>query len=447
MSNNTEYQLLDEMFDALFPICRSITGFGIEASIDYLRKFLPLKVERIPSGTNIFDWTTPPQWNFKRARLWCPDNNLICDTDEHNLHIVSYSEPIEKELELEELENHLHSLPDLPDAIPYVTSYYQRTWGFCLPHNQRTQLKSGKYKVLIESSFDENGGVPFAHCQLKGESEREILLTSYLCHPSLANNELSGPLVLVGLYHRIMQWPRRRFSYRFLLNPETIGSLSFLSKYHQHLKQNLESGLILTCMGGETDSLRYKASRHGNSLFDQLARYENKNNAQKLRYMDFCPLSGSDERQYCAPGFNLPMAQVTRSLNIPSTPYHTSLDTKEAMNIEKLVESIDYLENFLKLGEIAGNAVNQAPYGEPQLGKRGLYPNLNSLNQNNNSNDNIIDGRNRLNSILTILSLTDGKHSMLEIAQRLGVPLKNLEQIISDLESHKLLKFNTNEVL
>ena len=442
MKNSTEFKLLNEVFDELFPLCRSITGHGIEASMDIMSRYIPLKVEKVPSGTQIFDWLTPPQWNFKRARLWGPDDELICDTEQNNLHIVSYSQPIKTTISLDSLQKHLHSLPDLPDAIPYVTSYYQQTWGFCLTHQQREQLKAGDYRVEIDATFDKQGGVPFAHHTLAGESQREILLTSYLCHPSMANNELSGPLVLLGLYNRISAWPKRRFSYRFLLNPETIGSLCFLSRYNETLQQNLEAGLILTCMGGDVDSLRYKASRRGNTLVDQLAQYESER-SNSLRTIPFTPINGSDERQYCAPGFNLPVAQVSRSLNMPSMPYHTSLDTKETMSIARIIESIDYLENFLKLAEISGNAVNQSPFGEPQLGKRGLYPNLNSLTTLKQSNDHILDGRTKLHTILTLLNELDGHTSVLAVAKKLGLELETVAPIVEELESHQLLKFNT----
>ncbi|WP_419147367.1 DUF4910 domain-containing protein [Pseudoalteromonas 'SMAR'] len=445
MSRENEYKLLDGLFDELFPLCRSITGYGIEASMEIISKYMPLHFDRVKSGTQVFDWQVPPQWNFRRARLWDPNGNIICDTDLNNLHVVSYSEPVDKFLTLDELQPHLHSLPDMPEAIPYVTSYYQKTWGFCLKHCDRKTLQPGRYRVLIESEFDPEGGVPFAQTTLEGESKREILLSSYLCHPSLANNELSGPLVLLGLYNRLKKWPIRRYSYRFLLNPETIGSLCFLYKNYQSLVENLEAGLILTCMGGNVDTLRYKASRKGDSTYDQLAHHLASN--KLLRYIDFTPLHGSDERQYCAPGFNLPVAQVSRSLNVTEVPYHTSLDTKESMDIARIVQSIDELEKLLKLGEVAGVAVNQSPFGEPQLGKRGLYPNMNTLEHTDKSSDSLVDGRTKLNAILTILSESDGTKSMVQIAESLNLTLATMAPIIKELEQHELIKFNTGEVL
>ncbi|MCP4595915.1 DUF4910 domain-containing protein [Neptuniibacter sp.] len=442
---NNEEELLSQCFDSLFPICRSITGPGLEQSIALFKEYMPLQIEKIPTGTQVFDWEVPPEWHFKRARLWGPNGEVVCDTNESNLHVVNYSEPVNRSIELEELQKHLHSIPSLPEAIPYVTSYYNRSWGFCLPHKQRQELQPGTYKVEIDSSFFHEGGVPFAHCTIVGESSREILLTSYLCHPSLANNELSGPLVLLGLHNRIQQWSKRRFSYRFLLNPETIGSLCFLSKYYRHLQSNLEAGLILTCVGGPESNLKYKSSRMANSLFDSYVSYLADHNPTIWKALPFNPLGGSDERQYCSPGFNLPMGQISRTTYGQYDGYHNSLDTKEFMDIKQLIKTIDQLEAFLLDAEIAGKPLNLSPYGEPQLGKRGLYPNVNSPNNWRNSSDRMHDDRKVLNAILTILNLADGEHSILEIANLLDLPLDDLRPIIEKLESENLIRFNSEQ--
>lgn len=440
-----EHVFLERVFDDLFPICRSITGPGLEKSLAYLGQFMPLSVTKIPSGTQVFDWVTPPEWHFTSAKLWGPDGQLICDAGKNNLHVVNYSEPVDTEISLEELQPFLHSLPALPDAIPYVTSYYNRTWGFCLSHKQRQALIPGHYRVKIESCFKEDGGVPFAQTLLQGDSEREILLSSYLCHPSLANNELSGPLVLLGLYRRLLKWPKRRFSYRFVLNPETIGSLCFLSEHYQHLKQHLEAGLILTCLGGPATKLRYKASKRADSLFDQYIKRLAARDAWEM--IPFTPLGGSDERQYCAPGFNLPMGQVARTAYGSYQGYHTSLDDKQFMTIEAVVDSIDQLEKLLLDIEIAGKALNLRPFGEPQLGKRGLYPNMNSPLNRKTSSDSLLDGRQELNAILTILSDSDGKTTMIEIADKLNLPLSALQEVIEKLEAHQLVSFNSGRTL
>lgn len=434
-----ELELLNKVFDDLFPICRSITGPGIEQSIEYLQRYLPLKLEKVATGTKVFDWDVPKEWHFKRARLWGPSDELICDSEVNNLHVVNYSEPVDKILSLEELEPYIHSIEKLPDAIPYVTSYYNRTWGFCLSHKQRKNLKKGDYRVLIESSF-KDGGVPFAHCSLSGESEKEVLLTSYLCHPSMANNELSGPLTLLGLYLRISNWRKRRFSYRFLLNPETIGSLCFIHSYESHLRENLYYGLILTCTGGPKSELRYKASKREENLLNELVRY--KSEASNWRYQPFTPLSGSDERQYCSPGFNFPMGQVSRTPYGQYDGYHNSLDSKEFMNLEQVMKTIDELEILLYEAEIAGNPVNLKPFGEPQLGKRGLYPNMNSPKTKGKSSDGKLDGRVELNAILTILSCADGSHSSIGIAKKLNLSIGEIRQVLEKLENNGLITFN-----
>jgi aminopeptidase-like protein len=440
----SEYELLNSAFDALFPIMRSITGPGIEESIRYFSQYMPLTIEKVPTGEKVFDWTVPQEWHLKRARLWGPSGEIVCDTDIHTLHVVNYSEPVDKVLTLEQLEPHLHSLPHLEEAIPYVTSYYSKTWGFCLKEAERKKLQEGSYRVLIESEFID-GGVPFATCVLPGESEREILISSYLCHPSLANNELSGPLVMLALYRRLSSWKKRRYSYRFLLNPETIGSLSFLSRYHGHLRDNLEAGFIMTCMGGHAEKLRYKASRRGDTLLDQLMRRFSESREPTCRlpisYTDFCPLGGSDERQFCSPGFNFPVGQIARTVYGQYDGYHTSLDDKESMGIDSLIESVDEMEHILKLMEFSGNPVNQAPYGEPQLGKRGLYPNTNAHSTRDKSGDSQKDGRMQLNYMLHVLSLADGYTSTSTIADICKCSLDELRGAIDMLEEHDLIKF------
>jgi aminopeptidase-like protein len=263
-----EFNILNTAFDELFPLLRSITGPGLEQSLRYLEQYMPLHMEKVETGKQVFDWEVPKEWHFVKGTLTDPRGKVVADAKVNNLHVVNYSEPVDKYVSLEALQPHLHSLTDLPDAIPYVTSYYSQTWGFCISDNTRKNLTEGYYHAFIDSSYVD-GGVPFSHCLLEGESEKEILLTSYLCHPSMANNELSGPLVILGLYQRMQKWKKRRYSYRFLLNPETIGSLCFLDKFSEHLKDNLISGMILTCLGGDQDKIRLKHSRMNDGLFDR----------------------------------------------------------------------------------------------------------------------------------------------------------------------------------
>ena len=437
-----ELELLNSLFDELFPIMRSITGPGIEKSIDIFKRYMPLEITKIPTGTQVFDWTVPPEWHFKEAILIAPNGDVVCDAKKNNLHVVNYSEAIDKELSLKELQSHLHSIPELPEAIPYVTSYYKKNWGFCISHNQRKKLKDGTYKVIIKTKFVD-GGVPFAQCKLEGESEKEILLTSYLCHPSLANNELSGPLALLALYNRIKRWEKRRFTYRFLLNPETIGSLCFLYKHGKELKKNLKSGLILTCVGGPSNQLRYKSSRQKDSLINKTMNYDKLNVALPIEIIPFSPLGGSDERQYCSAGFNLPMGQISRTTYGNYDGYHNSLDDKDFMNIKSLIESTKTIEQILKYVEVCGNPVNLSPFGEPQLGRRGLYPNMNSNITRKNSADEIMDSRTQLNRILYILNMSDGDTSLIDIAKKADCSVDDLMPTINTLEEINLIKYNT----
>ncbi|RBP49893.1 DUF4910 domain-containing protein [Arenicella xantha] len=438
----SEHDFLEQCFDDLFPMFRSITGPGIEQSIEYLTQFMPLVLEKVPSGSKVFDWTTPREWHCQRARLWGPNGALICDTDINNLQVVNYSTPIDRDVSLEELKQHLHHLPDLPTAIPYVTSYYKENWGFCISNDVYESLSNGTYRVLIEAKFID-GGVPFASCVLPGESEKEVLLSSYLCHPSLANNELSGPLALLSLYRRLSSWKKRRYTYRFLVNPETIGSLCFIHRYQDHLNKFLVGGLILTCVGGPAERLRYKASRRGDTIMDELmfALSEGKEGCGiSLEYQNFDPTSGSDERQYCAPGFNYPMGQISRTVYGEYDGYHNSLDDKQFMGIDSLLNSVDAIERVLTVFEISGYPVNQSPFGEPQLGKRNLYPSMNSQSTRDKSDDMTIDSRTKLNRILTLLNMGDGLNRMRVVADACHCSVEELRYTVEELEEQGLLK-------
>lgn len=440
--DRSEFEILDELFDELWPIMRSITGPGIEQSIELLQKYMPLELEKVPSGTTVFDWETPPEWHYRSAKLFAPDGSVVCDADHNNLHLVNYSEPFSGTVSLEELQKHLHSIPEYLDVIPYVTSYYKRTWGFCLSQNVRDGLKAGEYRVEIDTAFVQ-GGVPFAQCVLQGESDREILLTSYLCHPSMANNELSGPLVLLAIYRRIKQWKRRRFTYRFLINPETIGSLCFLSKYGDHLKSKLASGFVFTCLGGDAMNLHYKSSRKKGSLVNEVIGHLESRRPEWIKKMPFTAAEGSDERQFCSPGFDLPMGQLSRTTYDTYAGYHNSLDTKPFMGVDRLVDSAERIEVILRTLEIAGKPVSLYPYGEPQLGRRNLYPSTNSnITRVRASSDGLEDGRQRLNRMLTVLNMADGHNSLIEIAETANCTLEDLRPIVEILEENELIRYN-----
>ena len=438
MTRSQEYALLNEVFDELFPLLRSISGPGIEKSYEIIGRHMPVEVFGVPSGTQVFDWVTPPEWHCRSATLTGPDGEIICDLKVSNLHVVNYSECVDKKLSLEDLQSHLHSLPDLPDAVPYVTSYYNRTWGFCLTQQQRGGLKDGVYHAKIDSDF-RSGRIPLAHSKLPGKSEREIVLSSYLCHPSLANNELSGPLVLLGLYLRIAQWPERQHSFRFILNPETIGSLCYLHLHGEDLMEKMDAGLVLTCLGGP-GKISYKKSRRENSIVDRLAEHW-VDRGESIDVRRFTPAGGSDERQYCSPGFNLPVGQFARAIYGDYDGYHNSLDTKEFMTIDALIDSIDELELFVRELDQAGAWINLSPFGEPQLGKRGLYPNINSASTWQTSSDEVFDGRVVLERILSVLSYSDGTNDLVDISRNCGCGVKELLPVVNRLQEEGILEF------
>lgn len=432
--NEKEYIDLSKIFDELWPICRSITGRGLRKSLKIIKKYIPLKMHSMKSGTQVFDWKVPLEWEIKDAKLVGPDKKIYCDFNTSNLSIINYSTPIDKNLDLDELENHLYSIPQLPSAIPYITSYYKPNWGFCLPHEIRANLPKGKYHCFIDSKLFK-GETNFSDYLLKGgTSDSEILLSSYICHPSLANNELSGPLVLIGLYNKLKKLDRRRFNYRFYIGPETIGSLCFLKKRGKYLVEKLNMGIVLTCLGGKNENLSVKLSRNSSNFINNFIK-----NEKDLMTRDFNPLGGSDERQYCSPGFNLPVINICRDIYGDYEGYHNSLDTKEFMNIKSIEKSIDRIYKLLIKYEIYAPFKRTNPFGEPQLGKRNLYTNINSYKTWNTSTDTLNDNREMRNAILWILSLADGKHCLYKIHEKSKISFEILEEAVKTLQFNKLI--------
>lgn len=435
---NRELEQMNELFDRLFPICRSITGQGLRQSLDILAEYVPLTRFGVATGTSVFDWEIPREWNVREAWLKGPDGETIVDFKDSNLHIVNYSIPVDRKLTLEELKPHLHTIPHLPDAIPYVTSYYQPRWGFCLPHSRLEQLPEGEYHAYIDSDLSE-GELNYAHAILEGESDREILISTYVCHPSMANNELSGPVSAAFLFRRIAGWKRRKFTYRFVFVPETIGSIAYLHRFGEELKRRIYTGFVMTCLGG-SDSLSLKRSRREDSPINRIWDHMLKYNVFEGRTRPFTPASGSDERQYCSPGFNLPVGQIARTVYGAYPGYHTSLDTKESMTIEALQRSVDEIELLLKGLEADGCYVNRYPYGEVKLDKHGLYPDMNSpMNRKMSSNEKM-DNRVQLGRILTILNYADGEHSLLDIAERCGCCILELVPLVDLLVEKGILR-------
>ncbi len=421
-----ELRALEATFDRLWPLPRSLTGDGVRATHDVLAEWLPLERSEVPSGTRAYDWTVPKEWVVRRAFVLGPKGDTVVDVRDHTLHLVGYSVPFEGTLTRDELDEHLYSLPERPASIPYVTSYYAPRWGFCLPDAVRRALPEGDYRVVVDTELID-GSMTMSECVLPGETGREALLSTYTCHPSMANNELSGPLVAAALYRRLAAWPRRRLNYRFLFAPETIGALTFLARRGTHLARHLDAGYVITC-AGDPGPLTYKRSRRGNSLADRAAAYALRDT--DTRWRDFEPV-GSDERQYGSPGFDLPVGSLMRTMYGTFAEYHTSDDDRDFISFEALQGTVDAYEAVCRALDDGGARYrNLHPYGEPQLGRRGLYPTVSA----GAANARVAD------AIFWVLNFSDGNHDLLAIAERSGLPLDALAAAAARCSSAGLLE-------
>jgi len=418
-------QEMHDLCRELFPLGRSLTGDGFRQSLGILQRDLPeLRSLEIPSGTTCFDWVVPPEWNIRDGYILSPDGTKFCDFHLSNLHVVGYSIPVNREIPLDELQAHLYSLPDQPDAIPYVTSYYQRRWGFCLPHREREQLLPGNYRVVIDSDL-KDGSLTYGEWILPGQSPQEILLSTYLCHPSLANNELSGPVVTTFLARWLQSLPHRKFTYRVLFIPETIGSIAYLSQHYQYLQQVVVAGFVVTCVGDDR-AYSYLPSRQGNTLADQVARHVlrlTQPDFVSYRYLD----RGSDERQYCSPGIDLPVCSIMRTKYGCYPEYHTSLDDLTLVTPQGLWGGYQALQRALQCLEL-NETLATTVLCEPQLGKRGLYPTTSTKTSGAQIRD-----------MMNFLAYCDGRTSSLEIADLIGVPLWELQTTIEKLKQEGIL--------
>ena len=428
----------NKIFDELFPICRSITGKGYRDSVKILSRFIDFKIYKFKSGKKVYDWEIPKEWSIKNAYILNKNKQKILDFKKNNLHVVNYSHAISKNITKKKLFRKFHSIKKYPNLIPYVTSYYKKNWGFCLKYKDLKKFKEDSYFVKIDSSFS-IGNVEYGLKILKGTSKKIILLSSYLCHPSMANNELSGPLVLLGLYEKIKKMRNRKYTYYFLINPETIGSICFINKNEKILKKNLLAGLVLTCLGGPKKNLSYKMSRKGNSRFDKIFNYLAKFD-KSFEIRNFDPTEGSDERQYCSGKLNLPVGQIARTVYGRYKEYHTSGDNKNFMKISNIKNSVEKIFKVLKLNEDLKEIERTSEKCEIQLGKRNLYPNLASFKTRKQSNDKKIDNRKQLITIQNILSYADGNHFLIDISTKLNIKLRYVEKINRILIKKKIIK-------
>ena len=408
-------------------INRSITGEGVRETLVKIQKeHLPnLNIETVPSGTKVFDWVVPPEWHVTKAYIITPEGKKICDFSINNLHLVGYSIPFFGKMRLDQLQKYLHSLPEQPKAIPYITSYYKERWGFCLAQEQRDALDEGEYEVVIDSRLFP-GQLNYGELILPGESDQEIFISTYICHPSMANNELSGITVTTYLAKWLSELKVRRYTYKFVFIPETIGSITYLSKNYVNLKKKVIAGFNISCVGDER-SYSYLPSRNGKTISDKVAKHVLKWIAPD--YKSYTWLSrGSDERQYCSPGIDLPIASIARTMYENYPEYHTSLDNLQNVVTPKGLDGGYWaLRRALELVE--KNKIYKNKFlCEPQLSKRNLYPTLSTKKSVE-----------QVMAMLNLLSFCDGEHSLLDIAEKINVPAWELYELVEKLISHDLI--------
>jgi aminopeptidase-like protein len=407
----------------LYPLCRSITGSGVRQTLQILQSYVPMSTTEVPTGTQVFDWIVPREWTIRDAYVKNRRGERVIDFQQHNLHVVSYSAPVRKTCSLDELKAHMFSIPDHPHWIPYRTSYYQESWGFCLPHDQLIRLEEDEYEVCIDSSLHD-GSLTYGECYLPGESAEEVLISCHICHPSLCNDNLSGIAVSVFLA-QAMRYRQRHFSYRFLFVPGTIGSIAWLAEHRQETSR-IAHGLVLTCVG-DRGGFHYKQSRRANAVIDRAAALVLRDQSEPYELRDFSPY-GYDERQFCSPGFNLPIGCLMRSVWGEFPEYHTSADDLDFVSPAALARTLNVCTSIIDVIEHNRTYVNTSPYCEPALGRRGLYRTTGGgdIGEENMAR-------------LWVLNLSDGHHDLLDIAERSGLRFGVIKRVVEELVAHGLL--------
>ncbi len=416
------YQLISE----LYPICRSITGDGVRQTLAAYKRLIPLEVHEVPSGTAIFDWTVPKEWNIRDAYIADLRGERVVDFRKSNLHVLNYSTPVRARMALKDLRPHLFTLPDKPEWIPYRTSYYKENWGFCLSQNHLDAMQDEEYEVVIDSSL-EPGSLTYGEYFVQGETDDEVLISCHVCHPSLCNDNLSGNAVAIWLARALQQQQNLRYSYRFLFIPGTIGSITWLSR-NEAAASRIRHGLVVVCVG-DGGRFSYKTSRRGDALIDRAVKHVLKSEQGEYNLIDFYPY-GYDERQYCSPGFNLAVGSLSRSTHGTFPEYHTSADNLSFISPRNLSESLEVYTKVLDVLENDRGYVNQNPKCEPQLGKRGLYSNVGAATHR---------AFNEM-ALLWVLNLSDGAHGLLDIAERSGMTFEAIKRAAEALLKCGLLK-------
>lgn len=429
MKNEEELRSkIEKYFDRLWPIMRSITGKGARQTLDIISELIPLSITEIKTGTIAFDWIVPEEWIFRSAVIKDLKGNVLLDAEQNNLHVVNYSLGINAVISREELHKHLYTLEDQPDAIPYVTSYYERRWGFALPYTLKQSLKDEFYEVFIDAEHVD-GTLTYGEFVLPGLTDEEIIFSTYVCHPSMANNELSGPLTAAFLANQLMQENKstRKFTYRFIFIPETIGSIVYLSKNSERMMRTLKAGYVLTCLG-DKKHFTLKKSRRSNTIADIVAMQAFHELGGNYEIREFFPDRGSDERQYCSPGFNMPFCSIMRSVYGEYPEYHTSLDNKSFIDFLSLMESISLCKSIVDIFEKNKIFKRINPFCEPNLGRRNIYSTLNHKKNNESS------------VLMWVLNYSDGENSVVDIAKKSGYKVDDIYRVSNACMQHGLLE-------
>ncbi|WP_410621599.1 DUF4910 domain-containing protein [Amycolatopsis sp. cmx-8-4] len=414
---------LHALVERLYPICRSITGDGVRQTLDIIGEHIALERHEVPTGTQVLDWTIPQEWNIRDAYVAAPSGERVIDFRESNLHVVGYSVPVSERLPLSELREHLHTLPDRPSWVPYRTSYYAPAWGFCLAQEKLDALPDGEYDVVIDSTLAD-GSLTYGEHVVPGRVTDEVIVSCHVCHPSLANDNLAGIAVAISLAQQLAE-TQPHYTYRFLFMPGTIGSITWLARNSDRIEK-IKHGLVLAC-AGDPGPLTYKKSRRDDAEIDRVVQHVLRSREHKV--VDFSPY-GYDERQFCSPGFNLGVGSLTRTPYAGYPEYHTSADNPGFVSPAAMEDTLGALRDAFGVLDRNRRYVNLSPYGEPQLGKRGLYDSLGGRS----------DAKEAQMAMLWVLNLSDGDHSLLDIAERAGLPFDIVDVAARALHDAGLVK-------